>query len=233
MADSDITIVGLSAVGGVSQAVLQWAINDPNLNGLPALKFDHAEVWRGSTASMADAVRIDDDNAFTAFADLPLSSGVTWFYQVRAIDRSGRAGEWTSAVSATTINPTADETPWTEFTPTISASSGTFTTVSARGNYKQIGKTCFFNMRIVITVNGTADGYVIATIPLPVIPGTVALQGASAYGTRFGPGINKSLNVLISNTGSFSSQADIFLHDGTYPGADSIVLQIGGVFERT
>jgi hypothetical protein len=54
---------------------------------------------------------------------------------------------------------------WTSWTPTVSAGSGSFTTVSATGRYKQIGKTVFFSLHIAITTNGTAATYVNATLP--------------------------------------------------------------------
>jgi len=50
-------------------------------------------------------------------------------------------------------------------TPTVSAASGTFTTVSASGFYTKIGRTISFSMSIVITDAGTATGNITATLP--------------------------------------------------------------------
>ena len=54
---------------------------------------------------------------------------------------------------------------WTTYTPTITAGSGTFTTVSATGRYIRIGKLCVVQQTITVTTNGTAATEVRATIP--------------------------------------------------------------------
>ena len=54
---------------------------------------------------------------------------------------------------------------WTSFTPTVTASVGSFTTVSATGSYARIGKIIFFQMVITMTTAGTATGALQATLP--------------------------------------------------------------------
>lgn len=58
-----------------------------------------------------------------------------------------------------------DQSSWTSYTPTVGSGSGSFTTVSATGRYKQIGKTVFVMVNITITNAGTAAGYISATLP--------------------------------------------------------------------
>jgi len=58
-----------------------------------------------------------------------------------------------------------DNAAWTSWTPTITANSGSFTTVSSTGQYKRVGKICFVRQTITITTNGTAAGTVNSTIP--------------------------------------------------------------------
>ena len=58
-----------------------------------------------------------------------------------------------------------DSGAWTSWTPTITANSGTFTTVSSTGVYKRVGKICFVRQTITITTNGTAAGTVNSTMP--------------------------------------------------------------------
>lgn len=56
---------------------------------------------------------------------------------------------------------------WSTYTPTITAQSGTFTSItSITGRYKQIGKTVHVNLSFTITTVGTASGYVIASLPV-------------------------------------------------------------------
>lgn len=81
--------------------------------------------------------------------------------------------------TATTINGvTLDNNAWTTYTPTITAGSGTPTTVSATGRYKQIGKTIFLTVLVTITTVGTASGSVNATLPF-----TAATSGTSYIGS--------------------------------------------------
>ena len=65
----------------------------------------------------------------------------------------------------------------TIWTPTITASSGTFTGVSASGRYIQRGKDVHWSLTISITNAGTATGYI--EVPLPV----TAVSSAGAIGT--------------------------------------------------
>jgi hypothetical protein len=55
---------------------------------------------------------------------------------------------------------------YTSFTPTVTAGSGTFTTVSATSRYLIVGKMCHWYGRVTITTVGTASGGIILTIPV-------------------------------------------------------------------
>lgn len=70
----------------------------------------------------------------------------------------------------------ADNTPWTSYTPaSILAASGAFTTVSAVGRYKIVGKTMFLEVAVTVTAVGTAASYIKVSLP----PG-VTLTGTQA-----------------------------------------------------
>lgn len=64
------------------------------------------------------------------------------------------------------VPPFADNAAWTAYTPTITAGSGTFTTVSASGRYKLIGKTAFVSIVVGITTVGTAVGSLSVSLPV-------------------------------------------------------------------
>lgn len=102
MADSDIAIVGLVVTGGVNQNVLQWAVDDPNISGLPYLRFSVAEVWMSLSPTMAGAVKLDD--AYSIYVDQGVPLGQQRYYQVRAKNRSDQFGEFTSVQSATELS---------------------------------------------------------------------------------------------------------------------------------
>jgi hypothetical protein len=114
-------------------------------------------------------------------------------------------------------------TAWTAYTPTVTAGSGTFTTVSAAGRYKVLGKTCLISIAITITTNGTAGAYISATLPFAAPAGTnqclsgreVAVNSTSACG----------------NIGASATSMIITRYDGTYPGVNSAVLVLSGAYE--
>lgn len=107
------------------------------------------------------------------------------------------------------------EEAWTSWTPTVTAFSGTFTSVSCQGYWKQVGKIVTASFIITITTNGTAATTVI--LPLPV------------NGKRAGCGIAnaKEINVTGKNicgvvgTTSVSLSADA----AVYPGGTGYSIQ--------
>jgi hypothetical protein len=68
---------------------------------------------------------------------------------------------------------------WTTYTPTITATSGTFTTVSATGRYTRLGKLCVTQFAVTITTNGTAAGQIVITAPFGSGGGGTIYQGTT------------------------------------------------------
>ena len=131
-------------------------------------------------------------------------------------------------VSGTTFTGTSfngvtiDNNAWTAYTPTVTAGTGTFTTVSAVGRYKQIGKVVHFIVTITCTTVGSAASYVLFT--LPVTANTTATLGFGGRETAInGSSLGGS---LISST-----QAIIQYYNATFPGASGSVLAVGGTYE--
>ena len=54
---------------------------------------------------------------------------------------------------------------WTTYTPTVTATTGSFTTVSATGRHTRVGKLAVVQFSVTITTNGTAAGQVVVTAP--------------------------------------------------------------------
>jgi len=114
-------------------------------------------------------------------------------------------------------------TAWTTYTPTITAGSGAFTTVSATGRYKIIGKTVFLQISVTDTANGSAASYVIATLPV----------NAAATNSYVLGGFNEFTGFLVAGniqTGG-SGQVNIFKYDATFPLTSGQSLSISGVYE--
>jgi hypothetical protein len=58
---------------------------------------------------------------------------------------------------------------WTAYTPTVTSSGGTITTVGTNvAFYQQIGKTVLVNFLVTITTVGTATGQLLLTLPFAV-----------------------------------------------------------------
>lgn len=116
----------------------------------------------------------------------------------------------------------ADKDAYTPYTPTITAGSGTFTTVSATGRYKKRGRTVWIEITVTITTVGTAAGAVIATLPV------IAGNGAYVLAGRETAAVNTALTGLIAAAGSTVS---ILEYDGTTIAASSRTLVISGSYE--
>jgi hypothetical protein len=54
---------------------------------------------------------------------------------------------------------------WTTYTPTVSATTGLYTTVASYGQYTRIGKLCVLQARVTIANKGTAAGDLIISVP--------------------------------------------------------------------
>ena len=114
--------------------------------------------------------------------------------------------------------------PWTAFTPTITAQTGTITTSSATGRYRVQGKTVNVEYNIAITTNGTGTGSIVASLP----PGL----GTSAY-----PFIISGREAGVSGTavhgyiGVSGTVMNIFRYDNSYPGANGANIILTGTYE--
>lgn len=127
-------------------------------------------------------------------------------------------------IATNTASIANHEAAWTSYTPTLSAGSGSFTSAIPGGGcrYHQIGKTVFVTIVVVITTNGTASGFVGASLPVtPKSSAFYVLHGRDGTG-------GKSLAGVIGTT---PSDCVIVNYDNTYPGASGAVLTVTGVYE--
>ncbi len=117
--------------------------------------------------------------------------------------------------------PPVPQGSYTPFTPTISAGSGTLTTVSATGRWQQTGKRIDYAINISITTNGTGAQDVRATLPVPALAGV----------TQVGFGRNIATGPMLQAAVFGGSTLIINRYDNTYPGADGAVLIVSGSYE--
>lgn len=113
---------------------------------------------------------------------------------------------------------------WTTYTPTVSAVSGSYTTVSATGRYTRIGKLCAVQARVSITTNGTAAVATIITAPF---------TSASSSQTYNGSGRENLSTGLMLNCRIGTSDTSIYIeqYNAVYAGANNRQLDISIIYE--
>lgn len=85
-------------------------------------------------------------------------------------------------LNETYLNRKIKEVPWTSWTPTITAASGSFTTITLNScAYKVLGKILFFHLDYTVTNKGTAGAYTIVSTP----PGGTPLIATGASGREY------------------------------------------------
>jgi hypothetical protein len=86
----------------------------------------------------------------------------------------------TTNVAANTLDDYEEGT----FTPTITAATGTLTTVSATGAYTKVGRLVTASVDITVTTNGTGAGSLVTT--LPFTPSSLVQYGTGREVTAVG-----------------------------------------------
>ena len=120
----------------------------------------------------------------------------------------------TANIATNTASIAAHESAWTAYTPTLGALAGTYTTSSAAGRYKAIGKTIHVHVTITITTVGTG------TFPLFTLPvAALNYDHAVFYGTERGltgkslvGRYNGSSNIVVTdyNSANIAASGAIF-----------------------
>lgn len=112
--------------------------------------------------------------------------------------------------------------PWTAWTPTVTAQTGTFTSVSGSGRYISAGKLVIWSASITITTVGTASGAVV--LPLPVTASAINLHvGTGRENTSTG-------NALLAYTNT-TSAAYILTYNNTSAIGAGRTLILAGTYE--
>ena len=146
-----------------------------------------------------------------------VAAGSSNNYTIRNNRTNGLATEISDGGTGT--NKIVDTIVWTTYTPTVSSGSGTFTSASAVGRYKKIGKTVFLNVVITITTNGTAASF-----------GTFTLPFNSAAASFFG-GRSSNGNLVGGQNSAGSGSLSYSGATAAYVGGDGTTIVFDGVYE--
>lgn len=117
-------------------------------------------------------------------------------------------------------------TGWTAWTPTISALTGTITTMgTVTARYRKIGtKTVQFNIEANITTNGTGASYFQFTLPL----NKAASSGRAVF---IGQELLKTGKFVGGFVAAGNNIVGVRTYDNAYPGSDGAQIVMGGVYE--
>lgn len=240
---ADLPAPTSSALGGVEaiSAVSHKWINAINTSGVPQLSqpasSDLSDYGSVPNAALANAsVTVTAGTGMSGGGAVSLGSSVTLSNAGVTSFSAGSTGLTPGSASTGAISlagtlavangGTGDTgTAWTSYTPTITAAIGTLTTVSATGRYKTLGKTCWIEIVITLTTNGTGSGALSATLP----SGVTAESAAMLVGREI-VSIGKMLHGDIA--ASATSISPITFYDASYPGGNNTGHILSGVFEK-
>lgn len=191
----------------------------PSSANLRALLSD--EVGTGAAYFVGGALGTPASATLTNATGLPVASGISGL-------GTGVATFLATPSSANLAAAVTDEVGSTALafqskgntTPTVTATTGTFTTVSCALSWVRTGDEVAWTAAITITTNGTAAGSLV--VPLPF---TNSANAAPVYGIDS----NNALALTGAITAS-TATASVFKYDGTYPGANGKVLVVGGTY---
>jgi hypothetical protein len=116
------------------------------------------------------------------------------------------------------------DTPWIDYTPTITAGSGTITTKTATGKYIQRGNIVYLNIQIVITDNGTGGLYITFSLPM---------QSAQNLTPSVALGRERAITgYMVSGLiDSGSATCNIQKYDGGYPGGNGYIILVSAFYQ--
>jgi hypothetical protein len=110
---------------------------------------------------------------------------------------------------------------WTAYTPTITAGSGTITTVSATGRYIRNGATVQLQIAVTMTTNGTGAGNIYATLPVQAAAHEYVIAGRN----------NTTGKMLQGDIISGATEIRIFDYTNAYPIANGQIIYVSGSYE--
>jgi hypothetical protein len=112
-----------------------------------------------------------------------------------------------------------DPSPWTAYTPSVGVGSGSLTSYTVTGAYKQIGKTVHARVKLVITTNGTAGSYLFVTLPSTPVGDGAAIGVAT-------PGVPVTAELTAASSLVFVRNTS-----AAYPGADGTTIKLSLTYE--
>lgn len=190
-----LTIYDLSTLGrtlggianaAAGRAALSAAASGANTD-ITSITGSAAKLTTGRTVAVSGdatwSVSFDGSANVTAAITLAASGVVAGTYGSVTVNAKGlvtsasavtpvaNGGTGQSTVAAAAAAIATPKLPWTSYVPVITATSGTFTTVSSSGQYVVISGICHFQAVLTITTKGTGT-FPTFTLPVPALAGS-------------------------------------------------------------
>ena len=156
LSDTDLLLAARDPSGIPDDAVIEWG----DVKTLIQALTDTLYVPVGRTLTTTSPIRIGGGASADLSADRTLSILAA---------TTGAAGSMSAADKAKLDGYVAIAS----YTPTVTAQSGTFTTVSTSGKYAVFGSLVWYTATVVITNHGTAGGEMKVTIPFTATANSV------------------------------------------------------------
>lgn len=198
----------LAQFAATTSAQLAAVISDET--GTGSLVFSVSPALTGTpTAPTAGTGNSTTQIATTAF----VSSSPT----ISTATLNGTTTIATAAVTGTLYKGAAG---WTTYSPTLTAASGTYTTATATGKYRDIGGVVFVDITVTITTVGTG------TYPIVSMPSTILSGGSPALVGRETGSTGKA----VVGTAVTTSTIQLFFYDNSVPAANGYVIHVTGFY---
>jgi len=184
-------------LGGTTGQILSKASNtDMDFTWTTANPGDITAVTAGTGISgggTSGAVTITNSMAteIAAKGDLIAGTGSQTFDNI-SVGTNGQVltADSTTATGLKWASSSAPSYTWTNYTPTVTASSGTITSTTSKGQYLQIGKMIVVSVDVLITNAGTGSGNLNVSLPINALPGNVnRWSGSGAETAATGKGL--------------------------------------------
>jgi hypothetical protein len=179
--------------------------------------FNSVKIRKGFVAIHSNFDTTVGSGGAGVLGDVPSNMSLRW------LNTSTDAVEgelWMSPTAGLTVK----EPAWQTYTPTVTASTGTITTLgTVSGRYKKLGRTLHVNASATITTNGTGAGQLLITIPSGMFAAAnTILTAATSNG-------DICVGVISASDNNIACYATGF----AYPMSDGEKIEVSGTIELT
>ena len=188
-----------------------------------ALKQYDAGQLYFNTTSAAFFFAVDAaDTPLTTTGDIIYSSSGSTAARL-GIGSTGQVLTVASGLPAWATSGAGPTGAWTAYTPTVTAGTGSLTTVSATGYYYATGKLCIVRAHINLTNNGTGSGVLNCTMPFTAINDK---NQVGNFREQVVTGKQGTVNLTLN-----TATAGLRYYDNTYPGANATEFALSITYE--